>query len=90
MVAWCLVLGVWFRRSKELVVFLTAEGKLPLFPKADMASRVLEGVAKLPSQLLGAGPAASLRPRPCRGGAARQRGPRPAAHVQGAAAERCE
>lgn len=48
------------RRSPELVLFLTAEGKLPMFPKADVASRVLEGVAKLPGQLLGSAGAASV------------------------------
>ncbi|CAM6079805.1 unnamed protein product [Sphagnum tenellum] len=43
------------RRSDELRLFLQAEGKLPLAPTIDMASRMLDGAANLPRQLFGEG-----------------------------------
>lgn len=39
--------------SDELRVFLQAEGKLPLPSSTDVASRMLDGAARLPRQLLG-------------------------------------
>ncbi|XP_020086993.1 sorting nexin 2B-like isoform X2 [Ananas comosus] len=44
-------------RSDELRVFLQAQGKLPLPATTDVASRMLDGVAKLPGQLFGEAPA---------------------------------
>ncbi|KAK4579605.1 hypothetical protein RGQ29_029324 [Quercus rubra] len=41
------------RRSEELRVFLEAKGKLPLPKSVDVASRVIDGAARLPRQLLG-------------------------------------
>lgn len=41
------------RRSEELRVFLEVKGKLPLAQGNDVASRVIDGAAKLPRQLLG-------------------------------------
>jgi hypothetical protein len=43
------------RRSDELRLFLKAEGKLPLLPTTDMASRMLDGAVNLPRQLFGEG-----------------------------------
>ncbi|TVU18878.1 hypothetical protein EJB05_34996, partial [Eragrostis curvula] len=39
--------------SDELCVFLQAEGKMPLPGSTDVASRMLDGAARLPRQLLG-------------------------------------
>ncbi|XP_020202008.1 sorting nexin 2A isoform X2 [Cajanus cajan] len=41
------------RKSDELRVFLQVEGRLPLPATTDVASRVLDGAAKLPRQLMG-------------------------------------
>ncbi|XP_014504957.1 sorting nexin 2B-like isoform X2 [Vigna radiata var. radiata] len=41
------------RKSDELRVFLQVQGRLPLPSTTDVASRVLDGAAKLPKQLLG-------------------------------------
>ncbi|TKY56535.1 Sorting nexin 2A [Spatholobus suberectus] len=41
------------RKSDELRVFLQVQGRLPLPATTDVASRVLDGAAKLPKQLLG-------------------------------------
>ncbi|KAK7276059.1 hypothetical protein RIF29_17191 [Crotalaria pallida] len=41
------------RKSDEFRVFLQVQGKLPLVATTDVASRVLDGAAKLPKQLLG-------------------------------------
>ncbi|KAJ7547927.1 hypothetical protein O6H91_08G110100 [Diphasiastrum complanatum] len=43
------------RKSEELRLFLQSEGKFPLSPSLDMASRMLDGAAKLPQQLFGDG-----------------------------------
>jgi hypothetical protein len=43
------------RRSDELRLFLQSQGKLPLVPTTDMASRMLDGAASLPRQLFGEG-----------------------------------
>ncbi|RDX97287.1 Sorting nexin 2B, partial [Mucuna pruriens] len=40
-------------KSDEFRVFLQVQGKLPLPTTTDMASRVLDGAAKLPKQLMG-------------------------------------
>ncbi|KAK1264570.1 Sorting nexin 2B [Acorus gramineus] len=42
-------------RSEELRLFLTAQGKLPLPTTTDVASRVLDGAARLPKQIFGGG-----------------------------------
>lgn len=41
------------RKSDELRVFLTVHGRMPLPTSIDMASRMLDGAARLPKQLLG-------------------------------------
>ncbi|KAK7321387.1 hypothetical protein VNO77_31990 [Canavalia gladiata] len=41
------------KKSDEFRVFLQVQGKLPLPTTTDVASRVLDGAAKLPKQLLG-------------------------------------
>lgn len=41
------------RNSDEFKVFLQVEGKLPLVKTTDVASRMLDGVVKLPGQLMG-------------------------------------
>ncbi|KVI09979.1 sorting nexin 2A-like [Cynara cardunculus var. scolymus] len=41
------------RRSEELRLFLQVHGKLPLMKTTDVASRMLDGAAKLPKQLFG-------------------------------------
>lgn len=41
------------KKSDEFRVFLQVQGKLPLLVTTDVASRVLDGAAKLPKQLLG-------------------------------------
>ncbi|KAJ7568606.1 hypothetical protein O6H91_01G039700 [Diphasiastrum complanatum] len=41
------------RKSEELRIFLQSQGKLPLTPSIDMASRMLDGAAQLPRQLFG-------------------------------------
>eukprot|EP00249_Psilotum_nudum_P019180 c27128_g2_i2 orf=202-1917(+) len=43
------------RKSKELRLFLQSQGKLPLAPTNDMASRMLDGALNLPRQLFGEG-----------------------------------
>ncbi|CAK9276322.1 unnamed protein product [Sphagnum jensenii] len=43
------------RQSDELRLFLQVEGKLPLLPTTDMASRMLDGAVNLPRQLFGEG-----------------------------------
>eukprot|EP01018_Ginkgo_biloba_P028072 Gb_22447 [translate_table: standard] len=43
------------RKSKELILFFQAQGKLPLPTTTDMASRMLDGAVKLPRQLFGEG-----------------------------------
>ncbi|GBG67588.1 hypothetical protein CBR_g717 [Chara braunii] len=40
------------RRSEELRIFLQAEGKLPLMPSTDLASRMLDGAVKFGSEIL--------------------------------------
>ncbi|KAJ6844280.1 putative sorting nexin 2A [Iris pallida] len=59
-------------RSDELAVFLKAQGRLPLARSVDVASRVLDGAARLPSQLFGEGPVAAVGPedvgQPAKGG----------------------
>ncbi|KAI4368925.1 hypothetical protein MLD38_017426 [Melastoma candidum] len=45
------------RKSEELKMFLQVQGKLPLLPTTDVASRMLDGAVKIPKQLLGDGPA---------------------------------
>ncbi|KAJ6827960.1 putative sorting nexin 2A [Iris pallida] len=59
-------------RSDELAVFLKAQGRLPLARSIDVASRVLDGAARLPSQLFGEGPTAAVGPeevgQPAKGG----------------------
>jgi len=42
------------RKSKELMLFLQVQGRLPLPTSTDMASRILDGAVKLPQQLFGA------------------------------------
>lgn len=49
-------------RSDELRVFLQAEGKLPLPANTDVASRMLDGAARLPKQLFGEGAAGQVAP----------------------------
>ncbi|EPS71340.1 hypothetical protein M569_03417 [Genlisea aurea] len=44
------------RKSDELRLFLTAQGKMPLPTTTDVASRMLDGAARLPRQLLGESP----------------------------------
>ncbi|CAI9761273.1 unnamed protein product [Fraxinus pennsylvanica] len=41
------------RKSDELKEFLTVEGRMPMSPRTDVASKVLHGVVRLPKQLLG-------------------------------------
>ncbi|GAQ79708.1 Sorting nexins and related PX domain-containing proteins [Klebsormidium nitens] len=41
------------RNSTDLKVFLETEGRLPLQPTTDLASRMLDGAVKLPRQLFG-------------------------------------
>lgn len=41
------------RRSNELRLFLQFQGKLPLMPTTDIASRMLDGAVNLPRQLFG-------------------------------------
>ena len=41
------------RKSDEFKVFLQVEGKLPLVKTTDVASRMLDGIVKLPGQLIG-------------------------------------
>ncbi|KAG6411917.1 hypothetical protein SASPL_124570 [Salvia splendens] len=41
------------RKSDELRVFLTVKGRMPLPTSIDVASRMLDGAARLPKQLLG-------------------------------------
>ncbi|KAL3850559.1 hypothetical protein ACJIZ3_012441 [Penstemon smallii] len=41
------------KKSEELRVFLTVQGRMPLPTSIDVASRVLDGAVKLPKQLLG-------------------------------------
>ncbi|XP_077213375.1 sorting nexin 2A-like [Tasmannia lanceolata] len=41
------------KKSEELKVFLQVQGKLPLMPTTDVASRMFDGVVKLPRQLFG-------------------------------------
>lgn len=43
------------RMSDELRLFLQSQGKLPLIPSTDIASRMLDGAANLPRQLFGEG-----------------------------------
>lgn len=43
------------RMSDELRLFLQSQGKLPLIPTTDIASRMLDGAANLPRQLFGEG-----------------------------------
>ncbi|XP_057474601.1 sorting nexin 2B-like [Actinidia eriantha] len=50
------------RRSEELKVFLEAEGRLMLAGPTDVAARVLDGVVKLPWQLMGEVNEASVQP----------------------------
>lgn len=40
------------KKSDELRVFLTVQGRMPLPPSIDVASRMLDGAARLPKQLL--------------------------------------
>ncbi|KAH0455108.1 hypothetical protein IEQ34_017032 [Dendrobium chrysotoxum] len=58
--------------SEELRVFLRAQGKLPLSPTTDVASRMLDGAVRLPKQLFGDGAYGSVAPQeavqPARGG----------------------
>ncbi|KAI0497247.1 hypothetical protein KFK09_020470 [Dendrobium nobile] len=58
--------------SEELRVFLRAQGKLPLSPTTDVASRMLDGAVRLPRQLFGDGAYGSVAPQeavqPARGG----------------------
>lgn len=52
-------------KSDELRVFLQVEGKLPLLPTTDVASRMLDGAVRLPRQLSGvemAGPEEVVQP----------------------------
>ncbi|PKA66887.1 Sorting nexin 2B [Apostasia shenzhenica] len=59
-------------RSEELRVFLQSQGKLPLAPTTDVASRMLDGAVKLPKQLFGDGVSGCVPPQeavqPARGG----------------------
>ncbi|CAA3016751.1 sorting nexin 2B-like isoform X2 [Olea europaea subsp. europaea] len=41
------------KKSDELRVFLTVQGRMPLPPSIDVASRMLDGATRLPKQLLG-------------------------------------
>ncbi|KAL6003059.1 Sorting nexin 2B [Asimina triloba] len=41
------------KKSEELKVFLQVQGRLPLAPTTDVASRMLDGAVKLPRQLFG-------------------------------------
>ncbi|KAL2508162.1 Sorting nexin 2B [Forsythia ovata] len=41
------------KKSDELMEFLTVEGRMPLSARTDGVSKVLDGVARLPKQLLG-------------------------------------
>ncbi|KAL3518006.1 hypothetical protein ACH5RR_020595 [Cinchona calisaya] len=41
------------KKSDELRVFLEVEGRMPLATSVDVASRMMDGVAKLPKQLFG-------------------------------------
>ncbi|GFY83470.1 sorting nexin 2A [Actinidia rufa] len=50
------------RRSEELKVFLEAEGRLMLAGPTDVAARVLDGVVKLPWQLMGEVNEAAVQP----------------------------
>lgn len=62
------------RRTEELRLFLNTDGPLPLLPSTDIASRMLDGAAKLPRQLFGSeSPSLSLplpseASQPARGG----------------------
>ncbi|WOL04609.1 sorting nexin 2B [Canna indica] len=49
-------------RSDELRLFLQAQGKLPLQPITDVASRMLDGAVRLPKQLFGEGAATQVAP----------------------------
>eukprot|EP00270_Netrium_digitus_P010924 TRINITY_DN3428_c0_g2_i1.p1 TRINITY_DN3428_c0_g2~~TRINITY_DN3428_c0_g2_i1.p1 ORF type:complete len:458 (-),score=152.45 TRINITY_DN3428_c0_g2_i1:139-1422(-) len=44
------------RKSEELKLFLTTDGKLPFSSKPDIKTRVLDSASKLPRQLLGTAP----------------------------------
>ncbi|KAK8946967.1 Sorting nexin 2B [Platanthera zijinensis] len=59
-------------RSEELRVFLQEQGKLPLMPTTDVASRMLDGAVRLPWQLFGDRAYGSSAPQevvqPARGG----------------------
>ncbi|XP_024516111.1 sorting nexin 2B-like [Selaginella moellendorffii] len=46
------------RKSEELRTFIVSKAKLQMVPTLDVASRMLDGAAKLPRQLFGDGPAA--------------------------------
>ncbi|PSS34437.1 Sorting nexin 2B like [Actinidia chinensis var. chinensis] len=50
------------KRSEELKVFLEAEGRLMLAGHTDVAARGLDGVVKLPWQLMGDGNEAAVQP----------------------------
>ncbi|XP_057955493.1 sorting nexin 2A-like [Malania oleifera] len=59
------------KKSDELRVFLQVQGKLPLLNSTDVASRMLDGAAKLPKQLFGdSGSAVALHEvlQPAKGG----------------------
>ncbi len=56
------------RRSEELRVFLEVKGKLPLTKSLDVASRVIDGAARLPRQLLGDSVEANEAAQPAKGG----------------------
>ncbi|CAM6088794.1 unnamed protein product [Calypogeia fissa] len=57
------------RRSNELRLFLQFQGKLPLMPTTDIASRMLDGAVNLPRQLFGESSTVSLESaQPAKGG----------------------
>ncbi|KAK6932964.1 Sorting nexin Vps5-like, C-terminal [Dillenia turbinata] len=60
------------KKSEELRVFLQVQGKLPLVKSTDVASRMLDGAAKLPKQLFGESTAGVIDPnevlQPAKGG----------------------
>ncbi|XP_058110432.1 sorting nexin 2B-like isoform X2 [Magnolia sinica] len=49
------------RKSEELRVFLQVQGRLPLAPTTDVASRMLDGAVKLPRQLFGEAAAGAVQ-----------------------------
>ncbi|KAL3616221.1 Sorting nexin 2A [Castilleja foliolosa] len=51
------------RKSEELRVFLTVQGRMPLPTSIDVASRMLDGAVRLPKQLLGESRDSVIKPQ---------------------------